>query len=57
MRLHPSIQTPVLNRLREMLSFNLRGEPIVCSPEDAVNSFLKSNMDCLVLENIVVEKA
>ena len=38
-------------------SFNLRGEPIVRSPEDAVNSFLKSNMDCLVMENIVVERA
>lgn len=38
-------------------SFNLRGDPIVCSPEDAVNSFLKSDMDCLVMENIVVEKS
>jgi len=38
-------------------SFNLRGEPIICSPEDAVNGFLKSDMDCLVMENIVVERA
>ncbi len=37
-------------------SFNLRGEPIVCSPEDAVNGFLRSQMDCLVLENIIVER-
>ena len=37
-------------------SFNLRGEPIVCSPEDAINSFIKSEMDCLVLENYVVDK-
>jgi len=37
-------------------SFNLRGEPIVCSPQDAINSFRKSNMDCLVLGNCVSEK-
>ncbi|TAM38514.1 hypothetical protein EPN54_04180, partial [bacterium] len=37
-------------------SFNLRGEPIVCGPEDAVNSFESSRMDCLVLENLVVER-
>ena len=37
-------------------SFNLKGEPIVCSPEDAISSFLKSEMDCLVMENIIVEK-
>ncbi|MFA5350594.1 MAG: carbamoyltransferase N-terminal domain-containing protein [Candidatus Omnitrophota bacterium] len=37
-------------------SFNLRREPIVCSPEDAVGSFRKSKMDCLVLENYVVDK-
>lgn len=38
-------------------SFNLKGEPIVCSPEDAIAGFLKSDMDCLVMENIVVERA
>jgi carbamoyltransferase len=37
-------------------SFNLRGEPIVNSPEEAIDTFLKTNMDCLVLENIIVEK-
>jgi carbamoyltransferase len=37
-------------------SFNLRGEPIVCSPKDALNAFLKSKMDVLVLENFVLEK-
>lgn len=37
-------------------SFNLKGEPIVCAPEDAIAGFLKSDMDCLVMENIVVEK-
>ncbi|MDD5730479.1 MAG: carbamoyltransferase, partial [Candidatus Omnitrophica bacterium] len=30
-------------------SFNLRGEPVVCTPENALNSFLKTKMDCLVL--------
>jgi carbamoyltransferase len=38
-------------------SFNLRGEPIVNSPADAYNTFSKSEMDMLVLENFLVEKA
>lgn len=37
-------------------SFNLHGEPIVCSPGDALNVFLKSKMDVLVLGNFVLEK-
>ncbi len=37
-------------------SFNLRGEPIVCSPEDAIGCFQRTNMDVLVLGNCVVEK-
>jgi carbamoyltransferase len=37
-------------------SFNLKGEPIVNSPEDAFNTFQKSGLDVLVLENFVVEK-
>ena len=37
-------------------SFNLRGEPIVCSPDDAISCFKRSRMDCLVLENFVVER-
>lgn len=37
-------------------SFNLKGEPIVCSPEDAIGCFKKSQMDCLVLGNYVVER-
>ena len=37
-------------------SFNLRGEPIVNSPADALNTFTKSNIDMLVLENIVIRK-
>ena len=37
-------------------SFNDNGEPIVESPEDAINTFLKTNIDILVLENYVIEK-
>jgi carbamoyltransferase len=37
-------------------SFNLRGEPIVCTPEDAYRCFMRSNIDVLVLESYVLEK-
>lgn len=37
-------------------SFNVRGEPIVCSPEDAVKCFLGTDIDCLVLNNVLVQK-
>ncbi|CAG5076355.1 carbamoyltransferase family protein [Parvicella tangerina] len=37
-------------------SFNLRGEPIVCSPEDAINCFIHTDMDVLVLNNYVLMK-
>jgi carbamoyltransferase len=37
-------------------SFNVRGEPIVCSPEDAYRCFMATNMDVLVLENCVLSK-
>ncbi|OYP34037.1 carbamoyltransferase [Rhodopirellula sp. MGV] len=37
-------------------SFNVRGEPIVGSPEDALACFYKTGMDAVVLENHVVEK-
>ena len=35
-------------------SFNIRGEPIVCSPADALNCFYHTDMDILVLEDIIV---
>ena len=38
-------------------SFNIRGEPIVCTPEDAYRCFLASDMDLLVLENFVLYKS
>ncbi len=37
-------------------SFNVRGEPIVCTPEDAYNCFQKSGIDHLVLENYLINK-
>jgi len=37
-------------------SFNLKGEPIVNSPFDAYNTFKKSGMDILVMENYIIEK-
>jgi carbamoyltransferase len=36
-------------------SFNLRGEPIVNEPKDAIKTFLWSNMDCLVMGHTLVE--
>jgi carbamoyltransferase len=37
-------------------SFNLKGEPIVCSPKDALNDFMKTKMDYLILENCLISK-
>ena len=37
-------------------SFNVRGEPIVCTPEDAYLCFMRTNMDYLVLGNYLIEK-
>ncbi|MCL4209872.1 MAG: hypothetical protein KJZ68_04355 [Phycisphaerales bacterium] len=37
-------------------SFNVRGEPIVCSPEHAWRCFMATNMDALVLERFVLLK-
>jgi carbamoyltransferase len=37
-------------------SFNVRGEPIVCSPEHAYMCFMRTNMDYLVMGNILLEK-
>ncbi len=38
-------------------SFNVRGEPIVCAPEDAYRCFMRTEMDYLVLENHLLAKA
>lgn len=37
-------------------SFNVRGEPIVCTPEDAYKCFMRTDMDILVLENAILYK-
>ncbi len=37
-------------------SFNLKGEPMVTTPHEALDTFLRSGMDALVLENALVEK-
>ncbi len=37
-------------------SFNVRGEPIVCTPKDAFLCFMRTNMDYLIMENILLDK-
>ncbi len=37
-------------------SFNVRGEPIVCTPQDAYRCFMRTEMDVLVLENFILRK-
>ena len=37
-------------------SFNVRGEPIVCSPEDAFKCFMGTDLDILVIENFILFK-
>ncbi len=38
-------------------SFNVRGEPIVCTPENAYHCFMGTDMDVLVLENTILLKS
>jgi len=38
-------------------SFNVRGEPIVCTPEDSYRCFMRTEMDALVLETRILHKA
>ena len=37
-------------------SFNVKDEPIVCTPEDAYRCFMKTGMDVLVMESFLVTK-
>lgn len=37
-------------------SFNVRGEPIVCTPEDAYRCFMRTNMDYLIMGNFLLDK-
>ena len=38
-------------------SFNVRSEPIVCTPEDAYVCFMRTGIDTLVLEDCILEKS
>jgi carbamoyltransferase len=38
-------------------SFNVMGEPIVCTPTDALNTFKKTGMDVLVINNFIIRKS
>lgn len=38
-------------------SYNVRGEPIVCTPSDAYRCFMRTEMDCLVVGNYLLNKA
>ena len=38
-------------------SFNVRGEPIVCTPEDAFRCFMGNELDLLVVGNCILQKA
>ena len=37
-------------------SFNVRGEPIVCTPDDAYRCFMRTEMDYLVIEDYLLDK-
>jgi len=37
-------------------SFNLNGEPIVCSPSDAIKTFYSCGLDTLVIGNYIIHK-
>jgi carbamoyltransferase len=37
-------------------SFNIHGEPLICSPEEAINVFNKSKITYMVIENFLVSK-
>jgi carbamoyltransferase len=51
-RFYEKTGCPVLINTR----FNVRGEPIVCSPEHAYRCFLATNMDVLVIEDFILMK-
>ena len=52
-RFHEKTGCPVIVNT----SFNVRGEPIVCTPEDAWRCFTRTQMDALVLGSFVIERA
>jgi carbamoyltransferase len=52
-RFHAKTGCPVIINT----SFNVRGEPIVCTPDDAYRCFMATNMDALVLEGYLLLKS
>jgi carbamoyltransferase len=65
---HPETNPRYYNLLKEFdkltacpvlvnTSFNVRGEPLVCSPKDAYQCFMRTEMDYLVLENYIISKS
>jgi len=56
-RLHKAFEANTGCAILVNTSFNVRGEPIVCTPEDAYRCFMRTEMDVLVLENCVLNKA
>jgi carbamoyltransferase len=38
-------------------SFNVRGEPIVCTPEDAYRCFMRTEIDYLVIDDFLLSKS
>jgi carbamoyltransferase len=60
---HPKLHN-LLKRFKEKTgcpviintSFNIRGEPIVCTPQDAYRCFMVTNIDVLVMENLLLYK-
>ncbi len=59
-----SVYYKLLNKFNEITgcpilintSFNVRGEPIICSPDDAFKCFMGTEMDILVIENFILYK-
>jgi carbamoyltransferase len=35
-------------------SFNVRGQPIVCTPEEAIETFLRARLDALILDDLLI---
>lgn len=56
-RLLKSFETQTGYAVLVNTSFNVRGEPIVCTAEDAYRCFMRTEMDVLVLENCVLYKS
>jgi len=56
-RLLQNVEAQTGNGVLLNTSLNRRGEPMVCSPEDALNMFFGSDLPYLVMENVLVKKA